>query len=106
MMEFLYSELPDPSTYKTEDLCNGIDFRYHKSSASEENGVIRAHDDWSRIVRPVTNYRGCLSERFHFVSASQPECRPERLEVLSYANEVAFLYDGKDITMFPIYHRY
>ncbi|KAG6353554.1 hypothetical protein INS49_005516 [Diaporthe citri] len=95
-MEFKYSEVVDPSTYHTEGLCDGIDVRRNKYSFLEDRGAIRAHEDWNKHVAPCREYRGTLGPRFSFISVAVPDCIPERLEVISYANEFAFLHD--DVT--------
>ena len=94
-MEFRYSEIIDPSTYETEGLCKGILLRKHKDQIREDVGAIKAQEDWTRLVSRVEHYKGGLGARFDFVSVTVPECLPERLEILAYANEFAFLYDGK-----------
>ncbi|KAF5689539.1 terpene synthase [Fusarium circinatum] len=65
----------------------------HRDSAIEVKGALRAQKDWTRYVRPVHGYKGGLADPFGFISVTIPECRPERLEIVSYANEFAFLYD-------------
>lgn len=94
-MEFKYSEVVEPSTYYTEGLCEGIDVRKSKFTTLEDRGAIRAHEDWNKHIGPCREYRGTLGPRFSFISVAVPECIPERLEVISYANEFAFLHDGK-----------
>lgn len=93
-MEFCYSEEIDASRYETHDLDHGIPLRMHKDSVKEINGALRAQKDWTHYVRPVHGYKGGLANPYGFISVTIPECRPERLEVVSYANEFAFLYDG------------
>nr|A2PZA5.1 RecName: Full=Fusicoccadiene synthase; Short=FS; AltName: Full=Fusicoccin A biosynthetic gene clusters protein 1; AltName: Full=PaDC4:GGS; Includes: RecName: Full=Fusicocca-2,10(14)-diene synthase; AltName: Full=Diterpene cyclase 4; Short=DC 4; Includes: RecName: Full=Geranylgeranyl diphosphate synthase; Short=GGDP synthase; Short=GGS [Diaporthe amygdali]BAF45924.1 fusicoccadiene synthase [Diaporthe amygdali]BAF45925.1 fusicoccadiene synthase [Diaporthe amygdali] len=95
-MEFKYSEVVEPSTYYTEGLCEGIDVRKSKFTTLEDRGAIRAHEDWNKHIGPCGEYRGTLGPRFSFISVAVPECIPERLEVISYANEFAFLHD--DVT--------
>ncbi|CVK85946.1 uncharacterized protein FMAN_06592 [Fusarium mangiferae] len=92
-MEFCYSEGIDASRYETHDLDHGIPLRMHKDSVKEINGALRAQKDWTHYVRPVHGYKGGLADPYGFISVTIPECRPERLEVVSYANEFAFLYD-------------
>ncbi|RBA20604.1 hypothetical protein FPRO05_08051 [Fusarium proliferatum] len=92
-MEFCYSEEIDASRYETHDLDHGIPLRMHKDSVKEINGALRAQKDWTHYVRPVHGYKGGLANPYGFISVTIPECRPERLEVVSYANEFAFLYD-------------
>ena len=93
-MEYHYSEIVDPSAYNAQGLCDGIPLRMHKDPDKETNGAIRAQRDWSRLVAAVRLYRGGLGAQYSFIRVTVPECLPERLEIVSYANEFAFLYDG------------
>lgn len=93
-MDFQYSELVDPKTYETEGLCRGISLRRHRDPLSEIKGATRAQQDWNKLVSPVVNYQGGLGPDYSFIRVTVPECLPERLEIISYANEFAFLYDG------------
>ncbi|KAI3326695.1 geranylgeranyl pyrophosphate synthase [Xylariaceae sp. AK1471] len=93
-MEYKYSTIIDPRAYETQGLCDGIDLRRHLAADLEEVGTLRAQEDWRRLVGPVAKpYKGGLSSNFSFMTVSVPECIPERLEIISYANEFAFLHD-------------
>lgn len=94
-MEYKYSTLVDPATYETEGLCGPIPLRMHKDWDLEEIGTLRAQEDWRKLVGPVENYKGGLHPKYNFMAISVPECLPDRLEIISYANEFAFLYDGR-----------
>ena len=93
-MEYLFSTLMDTSAYETEGLCDGLPLRVHNDPLQEEIGTIRAQEDWSRLVSPLSYYAGGLAAQHSFMAMSVPECIPERLEIISYANEFAFLHDG------------
>ena len=93
-MEYKHSVIIDPSNYDTEGLCDGIPLRMNTHSDLEDIGTIRAQQDWSWLVSKVESYRGGLGPKYSFMSVSVPECLPERLEIISYANEFAFLHDG------------
>ena len=93
-MEFCYSEVISAGSYKTDGLCDGIDLRRHKDPMGEIVGAIRCQKDWAKLVGPAGNYKGTLGTPFSFIRVTVPESRPERLEIISYANEFAFLYDG------------
>lgn len=99
-MEFKYSEPIDSASYETHGLCNGVPLRRHRDLESERRGAIRAQEDWSKLVHPVVNYHGGLGPAYTFMCVTVPECLPERLEIISYANEFAFLYDGN--SSFPM----
>ncbi|KIK55704.1 hypothetical protein GYMLUDRAFT_205331 [Collybiopsis luxurians FD-317 M1] len=92
-MEFQYSTVIDPSTYDTEGLCDGIDFRRNNFTWLEDRGAIRAQADWTKYVSPATGHRGVLGPQYSLLSSAIPECSPERLEVISYALEFGFLLD-------------
>lgn len=94
-MDFNHSEIIEESSYETEGLCNGIPLRRHKDPNKEVQGALRAQKDWCKLVCPVSNYNGGLGNDYTFIRVTVPECLPERLEIISYANEFAFLYDGK-----------
>ena len=93
-MEFGYSTVVDPSTYNTEGLCRGISLRKHMDPWKENIGAVRAQQDWAKLVRPISQYKGGLGPEYSFIRVTVPECLPERLEIIAYANEFAFLYDG------------
>ncbi|CAJ2504215.1 Uu.00g116090.m01.CDS01 [Anthostomella pinea] len=92
-MKFRYSTEVDASVYVTEGLGYGIPLRTHKDQAKEIEGTLRAQKDWSNHVDAVDGYHGGLGDPYSFMCVTVPECLPERLEVISYANEFAFLYD-------------
>ncbi|KAI1177039.1 fusicoccadiene synthase [Nemania sp. FL0916] len=94
-MEFNYSRLVDPSGYGTHGLDEGIPLRVHRDQHLEVKGALRAQRDWTKHVRNVDGYKGGLGDPFSFICVTVPECLPERLELISYANEFAFLYDDK-----------
>ena len=93
-MEYRFSTLMDTSAYETEGLCDGLPLRVHNDPLLEEIGTIRAQEDWSRLVSPIEHYAGGLAAQHSFMAMNVPECIPERLEIISYANEFAFLHDG------------
>ena len=94
-MQYKYSIVEDPSTYDTEGLCEGIPVRRHVAADLEEIGTFRAQEDWRHHVGPMGEYKGGLGPRYSFMTVSVPECLPDRLEIISYANELAFLHDGE-----------
>ncbi len=98
-MEYRFSNVVDPSTYETQGLCNGVSLRKHQEPEKENEGCLRAQQDWSKLVSPVGMYKGALGPDYNFVQVTVPECLPERLEILSYANEFLFLYDGSSSTI-------
>ncbi|KAI1276913.1 fusicoccadiene synthase [Xylaria sp. FL0933] len=94
-MDFKYSREIDPNLYETHGLDEGIPLRIHKDQHLEVKGALRAQRDWTKHVRNVDGYKGGLGDPFTFICVTVPECLPDRLELISYANEFAFLYDDK-----------
>ncbi|KAF2016943.1 terpenoid synthase [Aaosphaeria arxii CBS 175.79] len=95
-IEYRYSTLLTPSQDETGGLCDGIPVRKHIDSDLEEIGTFKAQQDWMKYVQEVQNYKGGLGPKHSFMAVSLPECLPDRFEIVSYANEFAFLHD--DVT--------
>ncbi|RAK81477.1 bifunctional terpene synthase/polyprenyl synthetase family protein [Aspergillus fijiensis CBS 313.89] len=95
-MEFRFSTVVDPSTYQTQGLCDGLAVRYHKNTELEEINCLRCQEHWREQVGPLELYRGGLGHPWSGMSIAIPEALPERLGIVSYANELAFLHD--DVT--------
>lgn len=93
-MDFQYSHPIDPLLYQTDGLGNNIPLRMHNDDVSEIRGSLRAQRDWNNCVAPIGIYKGGLGDPYSFIRVTVPECLPDRLEIISYANEFAFLYDG------------
>jgi hypothetical protein len=96
-MEHKYSRLVDPATYHTDGLALKAPLRIHRDTQKEITGTLKAQKDWDKQVGPLRGYLGGLGPLYGFISVTIPECRPERLEIMSYANEFAFLYDGANL---------
>jgi hypothetical protein len=94
-MEYKNSYIVDPSRYDSKGLIGDIPVRKSLYSEAEYVGSIRAQEDWNNLVAPIGEFHGNLDPNLGFFSVSFPECRPERLEILSYSNEFAFIYDGE-----------
>ncbi|KAK4445810.1 isoprenoid synthase domain-containing protein [Podospora aff. communis PSN243] len=92
-METRFSVPVDPLEFDTQGLGEGIAVRAHKDSILEDVGIIKAQQDWRATVGPIESFKGGLHPLCSFISLAIPECLPERLEVVSYANEFAFLLD-------------
>lgn len=92
-MEFRYSHAVPRDTYATDGLSFGIPLPNHSDPHREDRGALSAQKDWNSQVGPLIGYQGGLGSRVNFIGVTVPECLPERLEILSYVNEFAFLYD-------------
>lgn len=96
-MKYEYSTVVDPSTYNDFGFCGAIPVRDSKYGYLADKGSRRAQDDWNRFVGKISNFGGCMCPQFNMTSVTIPECLPDRLEVIAYANEFAFLQDGMSI---------
>lgn len=94
-MEYKYSGVVEPESYRTDGLSLNIPLRIHLDPYKEIFGALQAQRDWNQQVCPLGEYQGGLGPLYSFIRVTVPECLPERLEIMSYANEFAFLYDGK-----------
>lgn len=95
-MEYKYSVPLDPSIFDTQ-LRTTLPLR----KSIHEDLAIRGSEnfkrDWAQIVGPVGDFvGGDLNPKGHIVAILYPEILPERIELLSYFFDYAFLYDGTD----------
>ncbi|KAK4220764.1 isoprenoid synthase domain-containing protein [Podospora fimiseda] len=92
-----YSSILDPSDYgegDTHGLVDGIQLRIGNKDHRADLGSISAIRDWRKHVDPnVGLYGGGLHARMHLVHIGVPDCIPERLFIVAYATEFAFLND-------------
>ncbi|KAF2466571.1 terpenoid synthase [Lindgomyces ingoldianus] len=94
-MEYCYSKECNLKLSEAEGLEIDVVFRMHKDWAKEVKGTLDMQKEWNMHVSSIDGYNGGLGRQYQFMSATIPECLPERLEIISYANEFAFLYDDK-----------
>ncbi|KAL8792041.1 MAG: hypothetical protein Q9195_005382 [Heterodermia aff. obscurata] len=97
-MKYEHSTLVTPSTYSDFGFCGGIPLRESKYGHLADKGSQRAQEDWNQFIggTVLPGFGGCMSPRFNMTSVTIPECLPDRMEVIAYANEFAFLQD--DVT--------
>jgi hypothetical protein len=94
-MEFRYSRVVPSQSYHTDGLDFHVPLRIHEDPDKEISGALKAQRDWDEQVGPLKGYQGGLGPSYSFIRVTVPECLLERLEIMSYANEFAFLYDGE-----------
>ncbi|KAL2129754.1 hypothetical protein VTI74DRAFT_7344 [Chaetomium olivicolor] len=95
-MEYHNSLLADPSTYSSDmdGLCTAIPVRIHCNPELADRGALRAQKDWKQIFGSLpAHHSGTLGPEYNFVSTCFPETLPDRLELVAYIIEVAFLLD-------------
>ena len=96
-MDYRNSSVMKIVVAEVENLCADIPLRISNNPQLEVRGIQRAQDDWRTYFGPLEAFNGAIGDRFNFMAVCLPECLPERLEILSYANEFGFLHDGKAI---------
>lgn len=84
----------DLAQYETQGFCNGYPARRHNHEKEADNGLREARADWVRYIGPVDIAGGCNPFSGHFASLTLPTCKPERLRLISYVFEYAFLHDN------------
>jgi hypothetical protein len=93
-MQYHYSHIVPPTTYTTHGLCSSIPLRRHCNAATDEQGALRLRKDWHTHVGPLLpSAHGGLGPNYSFTAVTIPECLPDRLEIVAYAMEFAFLHD-------------
>ncbi|KAK4101104.1 terpenoid synthase [Parathielavia hyrcaniae] len=95
-MEYPNSRLVDRSSYDTnlDGLCTDIPVRVHHSPELADRGAFRAQKDWERAFGSLPpRYAGNPGPDYNFVSTCFPEILPNRLELVAYVMETAFLVD-------------
>ncbi|KAK4034307.1 isoprenoid synthase domain-containing protein [Parachaetomium inaequale] len=95
-MEFPNSHLVDPSSYDAtlDGLCADIPLRVHRNAELADRGALRAQKDWQRVTGSLPpGHAGVIGPEHNFVSTCMPEILPDRLELVAYIVELAFLAD-------------
>lgn len=69
-------------------------------SANEQpanTGSDRVVTDWRQSVNTElpTEWNACKSTAGHMVSLMYPEMQPEKIEIMAYMSDYAFLFDGE-----------
>ena len=92
-MEYHFSRATKCAEYEESGLCKGIPLLLSKEPILADLGAIKAQEDWRKHIGPLKNYRGGMGPEISYVPAIIPECLPDRLEVMGYANEFGFMHD-------------
>ncbi|PQE07883.1 geranylgeranyl pyrophosphate synthase protein [Rutstroemia sp. NJR-2017a WRK4] len=82
------------SSYDTLGFCKDYVLRRHLHENEANIGSHEARVDWMRYIGPIDQFGGCNPFSGHFSSLVLPMCKPERLRIVSYILEYAFLYDN------------
>ncbi|KAL3457458.1 isoprenoid synthase domain-containing protein [Aspergillus heterothallicus] len=74
--------------------CAGYDLRRHRHEDKANEGSLACRADWEKYIGPIERWGSCNPWEGHFGSVVLPFCKPERLAVICYIFEYAFLYDN------------
>jgi hypothetical protein len=92
-MEYRFSNVTKCPEFEESGLCEGIPLLLSKEATLADLGAVKAQEDWRRQVGPIESYRGGMGPEISYIPAIIPECIPDRLEVIGYANEFGFMHD-------------
>ncbi|PWY67090.1 geranylgeranyl pyrophosphate synthase [Aspergillus sclerotioniger CBS 115572] len=74
--------------------CDAYPLRRHKFEDAANDGSLQCRADWETYIGPTERW-GCGNPwEGHFAAVVLPFCRPDRIAVISYIFEYAFLYDS------------
>ncbi|CAN9449237.1 unnamed protein product [Alternaria alternata] len=88
------SYLVSLSNYDTHSLCSDYTLRRHKYESEANAGCYEARQDWIKYVGPIEEFGGCNPINGNFSAVVLPLTKPERLRMIAYVLEYAFLYDN------------
>lgn len=92
-LNYRFSKAIKCPEYEESGLCEGIPLLLSKEAILADLGAVRAQEDWLKHIGPLVNHRGGMGPEISFIPAIIPECLPDRLEVMGYANEFGFMHD-------------
>ncbi|OJJ72250.1 hypothetical protein ASPBRDRAFT_675371 [Aspergillus brasiliensis CBS 101740] len=87
----------DPVPRSSSDIqgfCHNYPLRRHKYEDQANKGSQQCRDDWEQYIGPIERW-GCGNPwEGHFAAVVLPFCRPDRIAIISYCFEYAFMYDN------------
>ncbi|KAL4876926.1 isoprenoid synthase domain-containing protein [Aspergillus karnatakaensis] len=88
------SFIVERSTPDIGGFCKGYELRRHHHEDKANEGSLRCRADWEAFIGPIERWGSCNPWEGHFGSVVLPFCKPERLAIICYIFEYAFLYDN------------
>lgn len=83
----------DIHQHNTLGLAQDFQLRRHKYECLADAGSREARQDWIKHIGPL-DVAGCVNPwSGNFAAITLPTCRPERLKIITYIFEYAFLHD-------------
>ncbi|AEO63664.1 uncharacterized protein THITE_121363 [Thermothielavioides terrestris NRRL 8126] len=97
-MESNNSVLADPSTYPADlaGLCPKLPVRVSRNPELADRGALRAQSDWKSLFGSLPRgFAGTMGPEHNLIATCLPEALPDRIELVTYACEIALLaYDA------------
>ncbi|KAK4237715.1 isoprenoid synthase domain-containing protein [Achaetomium macrosporum] len=90
----LTAETLDLSQYATHGFCPQYPLKRHRHEALANAGCLEARRDWARYIGPACEFGGCNPINGNFTALVLPLCKPQRLKLVAYLLEYAFLHDS------------
>ncbi|PYI01416.1 geranylgeranyl pyrophosphate synthase [Aspergillus sclerotiicarbonarius CBS 121057] len=94
-------ELPMDTSYPVpraspgiQGFCEAYPLRRHNFEDRANGGSLQCRADWETYIGPTERWGCCNPWQGHFSAVVLPFCRPDRIAVISYIFEYAFLYDN------------
>jgi hypothetical protein len=91
---FSRSSLIPTSRIKSTGAFTQFAARLSTSDHLADSGAMRARNDYATIVGHPPSSDGGASTAGNFNGLLYFDCLPDRIEILAYLNELAFLHDG------------
>ncbi|KAI2821706.1 hypothetical protein CBS133816_9483 [Aspergillus niger] len=77
-----------------QGFCENYALRRHKFEDWANAGSQQCRDDWEQYIGPIERWGCCNPWEGHFSAVVLPFCRPDRIAIISYCFEYAFMYDN------------
>ncbi|KAL4961087.1 bifunctional terpene synthase/polyprenyl synthetase family protein [Aspergillus stella-maris] len=90
----ILSSIVERSTPNIAGFCSDYELRRHNHEHLANEGSLRCRTDWEQFIGPIERWGSCNPWEGHFGAVVLPFCKPERLAVICYIFEYAFLYDN------------
>ncbi|KAK4119290.1 terpenoid synthase [Parathielavia appendiculata] len=87
------AETLDLAQYATHGFCQGYPLKRHRYETLDNAGCYEARRDWAKYIGPAREFGGCNPFDGNFTSLVLPLCKPERLKLIAYIIEYAFIHD-------------
>ncbi|GFF26184.1 fusicoccadiene synthase [Aspergillus lentulus] len=88
------SYLVQRSSPDIEGFCKEYPLRRHRFEDESNKGALQCRGDWVEFIGPIERWGCCNPWEGNFAAVVLPFCKPERLAIISYILEYAFMYDN------------